>query len=225
MKRDGWVEVLSFNGRTRLMVARVPESAKQNLAEKLTQFEQMSIAENEEAECRKTLSECSFLAGRSAKKDMQNDPSYIVYNKEDSKEDNSTTRIVVNDHAPDSKAKPSRLRKSSKPSMEDILHAEKIYQIYPKHAGKGAAIKSIIKALKSISFDELLVLTQKYAAARKGEPKKFTPHPSTWFNQERWKDDPSTWSDARPGENDPFADPPGTIKAYIDPQTGETKPW
>ena len=77
--------------------------------------------------------------------------------------------------------------------MSPKEQAEQIYQAYPKKVGKPVAIKSIIKALSSIEFEKLLELTQKYAAIRKSEDANFTPHPSTWFNQERFGDDPSTW--------------------------------
>ena len=68
-----------------------------------------------------------------------------------------------------------------------------IYAAYPRKVGRGAAIKAISKALKIVPFDELLEAVEMYARSRDGQERQFTPHPSTWFNQERWTDDRSEW--------------------------------
>lgn len=70
---------------------------------------------------------------------------------------------------------------------------ESIYAEYPKKVGKPKALLSIKKALEKIDFNTLLEKTRDYAAARKGSDPNYTPHPTTWFNQERYNDDPSTW--------------------------------
>lgn len=70
--------------------------------------------------------------------------------------------------------------------------AESIYQYYPKKVGKPAAIKAIKKAIKKHGADVVASRTCAYAKAI-GEADQFTPHPSTWFNQERYMDDPKTW--------------------------------
>ena len=74
-----------------------------------------------------------------------------------------------------------------------------IYRAYPRKVGRAAAIKAISKALKKVSFDELLEAVEAYARSRIDEDgqfrddRKYTPHPSTWFNQERWADDREEW--------------------------------
>lgn len=70
--------------------------------------------------------------------------------------------------------------------------AEEIYQVYPLKVGKPAALKAIRTQLDSIAPEKLLELTKAYAAARKGDL-DFVPHPSTWFNQQRFNDNPETW--------------------------------
>lgn len=85
----------------------------------------------------------------------------------------------------------------SSPAVGSIT-AEDIYLAYPRHIGRGAAIKAIQKALKMPKFAPtyLLAKTQAYAAAVAKWPKderKFVPHPATWFNQERYLDDPAEW--------------------------------
>lgn len=73
-----------------------------------------------------------------------------------------------------------------------LSDAEEIYAIYPLKAGRKKAIEAIRKALKKASKETLLESVTAFAAARNGV-KEFTPHPSTWFNEERWLDDRETW--------------------------------
>lgn len=85
--------------------------------------------------------------------------------------------------------------------------AETIYQEYPHKVGKPVALKSIEKAIIRIhanrapdspcAFSTLLAKTKAYAAAVKGT-ETIIPHPSTWFNQERYNDHPSTWARQEP---------------------------
>ena len=75
--------------------------------------------------------------------------------------------------------------------------ALEIYSAYPLHVGKPDALKSIRRALLKIPYQKLLKLTKDYAARRNGDL-SFTPHPSTWFNQERYNDDPATWTKIEP---------------------------
>lgn len=74
---------------------------------------------------------------------------------------------------------------------------EAIYQAYPRHVGKGAALPAIGKALTRLARrgepDPVAWLTQRvqaFAKQRAGEDPNFTPHPSTWFNQGRFDDEP-----------------------------------
>jgi len=76
---------------------------------------------------------------------------------------------------------------------------EEIYQAFPRHVGKKAAHLSIKKALLKISAGALLEKVKLYANSpkvaglmRSGQRDKI-PHPTTWFNQERWVDDIIEW--------------------------------
>lgn len=73
--------------------------------------------------------------------------------------------------------------------------AEKIYQAYPYKVGKPAALRAIAKAMKSTPPERLLEITRAFADRKNGDA-AFVPHPATWFNQERYNDDPSTWERA-----------------------------
>lgn len=67
-----------------------------------------------------------------------------------------------------------------------------IYAAYPHKVGKPDAIRAIEKALKTIDGAKLLAITEAYATAcPPGTP--YTPYPATWFNGQRYLDDPSTW--------------------------------
>ncbi len=73
-------------------------------------------------------------------------------------------------------------------------NAEKIYQAYPRKIGKGAAIKAITKALTKIGPRELEARVYYYAHRTAWQQNRsLIPHPATWFNQERWLDDPKEW--------------------------------
>lgn len=80
--------------------------------------------------------------------------------------------------------------------------AEVIYGHYPKKVGKPKALKAIREAVRKFGFDKVEKLTRDYAAVRNGDL-EFVPHPSTWFNQERFNDDPSTWksNETHKGDN------------------------
>ena len=75
-----------------------------------------------------------------------------------------------------------------------------IYRAYPRKVGRGAAIKAISKALQTVPFETLLEAVEAYACSRVDEngqfrdDRKYTPHPSTWFHQQRWADDREEWT-------------------------------
>jgi hypothetical protein len=81
-------------------------------------------------------------------------------------------------------------------STETTTQILAVYDAYPKKVGKPVALRSIAKAVKKFGFEELLAKTQKYAEAVKGTDPQFIPNPATWFNQERFNDDPTTWKRA-----------------------------
>lgn len=90
-----------------------------------------------------------------------------------------------------------------------VVTAEQIYAAYPKKVGKPDAIPKIEKAMQNPPLGQdaaawpetLLRITQRFADMRRGEDPNFTPHPSTWFHQARYNDDPETWQQNRPPPN------------------------
>lgn len=82
----------------------------------------------------------------------------------------------------------NRQEPSGEKELSAIREAEEIYQAYPRLVGKKDAIKAIRTALKKTTFQSLLEKTRTYAASRNGQEMKYTPHPATWFRQERYND-------------------------------------
>ncbi len=74
------------------------------------------------------------------------------------------------------------------------IWANSVYDEYPRKVGRPKAIKSIKKALGKVSVGYLLGITKQYAIAVAGSDPSFIPHPTTWFNQERYNDSPTTWA-------------------------------
>lgn len=94
------------------------------------------------------------------------------------------------------------------PPADPIPTPEDIYEAYPLKVGRPAAVRSIRKAMMRHSPRHLLERTKAFAAIR-GKNAEFTPHPATWFNQERFNDDPSTW---HPRQAKPVAEVPVFVR-------------
>jgi len=65
---------------------------------------------------------------------------------------------------------------------------EQFWEIYPAKKGKGSAATAFTKALKRVSANELLQAVTRFRDDPH-RPSDFTPHPTTWLNQDRWGDD------------------------------------
>lgn len=83
--------------------------------------------------------------------------------------------------------------KTIQPNDPESELAEQIYQAYPRKEARPKAISAIKTAMGKIDHQKLLEATQKFADSRAGQDPKFTPMPATWFNQERFNDDPASW--------------------------------
>ena len=72
-------------------------------------------------------------------------------------------------------------------------NAVSIYEAYPCKVARKKAIESIEKAIRQGANPEVLLdKTTAFAALWNGDL-TYCPNPTTWFNQERFNDDPSTW--------------------------------
>lgn len=91
-------------------------------------------------------------------------------------------------------------------SVRSRCGVEQIYALYPRKVAPAAAKKAIARALAKCRDrgDPIAFLTERvtaYAKAREGQDKQFTPHPATWFNQERYLDDDAEWQVHQNGSN------------------------
>ena len=115
------------------------------------------------------------------------------YREKKKSQENNT--IVPSDSDSDSDS--NKNKNVYKPKKEQL---EAIYSAYPRKIGKKAAIDKIRLALQGLheehgdeNFSFLLDRTRKFANSPAGRRGEFTPHPSTWYNQGRYLDDPNEW--------------------------------
>jgi hypothetical protein len=109
---------------------------------------------------------------------------------------------------------PPVVQRSLKPSLEQHKpdRDEEIYQAYPRHVSKQAALKAIKKARKAVHGrgvehpgEWLLERTKQYATVRREveatDPtqRQYTPYPASWFNAGRYDDDQAEWAEKYTG--------------------------
>jgi len=165
---------------------------------------------------RKALSECSFIDQNGAKlftvHDWDKSNRYLVSAwKNGSKGGRSqiTDRIPTGNRSVSRPLTgPSNLSNLSNQSVQEEGNGEKppnlvptcedVYNAYPRHEARPEALKAIARAIgKGFGAATLLERTMAYA---KTQPPRsqFTPLPATWFNQERFNDDPQEWTRREP---------------------------
>lgn len=83
---------------------------------------------------------------------------------------------------------------------------ETFWTAYPRKVGKGAARKSWAKAAKTHPAADIIAAATRFAAFRAGQNPKYTPHPATWLNAERWADEPEQLR-AAAGDYQPWQNP------------------
>jgi hypothetical protein len=74
--------------------------------------------------------------------------------------------------------------------LTDSPQFVRFWAAYPRRQGKGQARKAWAKAIKTADPEVIIERAGRFAALRGNEDPKFTPHPSTWLNGERWDDVP-----------------------------------
>jgi hypothetical protein len=62
------------------------------------------------------------------------------------------------------------------------------YAAYPKKVDRKKAFSAFTKAMKRITHEKLMRLTNSYAQSVQGKDPQYLPHPTTWLNGERWAD-------------------------------------
>ncbi len=85
---------------------------------------------------------------------------------------------------------PIRHRTINEPSIIDALFAE-FWKAYPKKVGKPNALKAFRRIKPDRGYlDAMLVAITRQSASTQWQQAsgQYIPHPSTWLNDERWKD-------------------------------------
>ncbi len=89
------------------------------------------------------------------------------------------------------------------------------YAAYPRHVGRGAALRAYKTARTKVEPDVLLRAGTLYASKCKGMDQKFIPHAATWLNQERWLDE----------DLQPPKPPPENTRVYVKYGTDAGDAW
>lgn len=77
--------------------------------------------------------------------------------------------------------------------------AEEIYECYPKKENKKEAIEAIVRAIKRGADSQFLrERTLLYAKAVANKERRYIPFPATWYNAERFNNDPKSYADNEP---------------------------
>lgn len=82
--------------------------------------------------------------------------------------------------------KPPRGRQLDRESQERF---EQFWQTYPRRTAKRSAERAYAQALARASPEEILSGAKRYARERHGQDVRYTAHPATWLNADRWKDE------------------------------------
>ncbi|HEX5772440.1 MAG TPA: hypothetical protein VFY11_15875 [Nocardioidaceae bacterium] len=98
------------------------------------------------------------------------------------------SQVVEPPTRPDPKNnKPSSSTATPSTDDKDFI---RFWEAYPRRVGKGQARKAWATATKKADPERIIEAAGRFTAARGNQDPKFTPHPSTWLNGERWGDAP-----------------------------------
>lgn len=85
----------------------------------------------------------------------------------------------------------AELRSAARAGAREADAFDEFWAAYPRRVGKGAARKAWAKATKKAAPEEIIAGARRYAAdpRRQSADIRYTAHPSTWLNAERWTDE------------------------------------
>lgn len=116
----------------------------------------------------------------------------------------SPVRMVPRSHPSEPSEKELSLEGEPPPKPNVYELAEIVFKEYPKKVAKPYALKTIVKAIQKFGFEHILEKTKMFAKVRSQCDQQLTPFPGTWYNQERFNDDPETWkSTGQPAKPNP----------------------
>lgn len=77
---------------------------------------------------------------------------------------------------------------SSAAPTEDDPDWLRFWETYPRRLAKAAARRAWAAAIRKTPPHTIIEAASRYAAERGNQDPKYTAHPATWLNQERWED-------------------------------------
>lgn len=86
---------------------------------------------------------------------------------------------------------PKKKPKEPLSSKSFDLEFDEFWAIYPRKEGKGVCKKKFDKIALKVDPQIIISAAHIYALRRKNEDPKYTAHPITWLNQERYLDEPN----------------------------------
>lgn len=76
------------------------------------------------------------------------------------------------------------------PAAPQADRFDEFWTAYPRKTSKGHARTAWAKAVKAAPAATIIAAAERFAAERAGQDPRYTPHPATWLNGERWTDEP-----------------------------------
>ena len=142
--------------------------------------------------CRSKLAETGLI---SVKRGYKNNPNSITLNAIHWNNSSVSSSISSSVSSSISSSETSSHHKTETETKTVVYmdQVEEVFKLYPRRVGKKPATDPIKEAIRKHGYEFILEKTKEYAEARKDLEMEFTPHPSTWFRQERFMDDPDTW--------------------------------
>lgn len=107
-------------------------------------------------------------------------PSRNAYISEDTNEGNNEGKHN-NARSARTSMQPDKLRQQQE--------FDEWYEAYPRHVGRGQALKAYSDARKKVAREILLAGAKRAAKEYADTDKQYIPHPKTWLNGERWLDE------------------------------------
>jgi hypothetical protein len=108
---------------------------------------------------------------------------------------------------------PTPIRTKSTRSKSERVSArdpdfERFWANYPRKEAKGAAEKAWAAAIKKTDPEAIVSAAERYRS-QPGREARYTAHPATWLNAERWSDEPApNGSRTSPSGYQPYRDDP-----------------
>jgi len=114
-------------------------------------------------------------------------------------------------------------KEEDKDNKKPVDSFDEFWSVYPRKTAKGAARSAWLKALKRESAEVVILAAQTYSSD-KNRDAAFTPHASTWLNQDRWQDGPLPPRAPVVGRREPDMTPTYTPERFEAPDTSHAVP-